>query len=111
MCLTCICADLTKPCGQNTQEIKHPNLHTISFVAVSKEHVCTLISQKPQTSQDFVEMFARSGQQDACEKNLHRKWTLIINRGNSNESLRLIIISLQFYFTLNSNIALLLATK
>lgn len=53
---------------QNTQEIKHPNLHTISFVAMSKEHVCTLISQKPQTSQDFVEMFARSVQQDACEK-------------------------------------------
>lgn len=79
---------------------------------MSKEHVfSTLISQKPQTSQDFVEMFARSGQQDACEKNLHRKWTLIINRGNFNESLRLIIISLQFYFTLNSNIALLLATK
>lgn len=57
-----------KPCGQNTQEIKHLNLHTISFVAMSKEHVCTLISQKPQTSQDFVEMFARSGQQDACGK-------------------------------------------
>lgn len=69
MCLTCICADLTKPCGQNTQEIKHPNLHTISFVAMSKKHVfSTLISQKPQTSQDFVEMFARSVQQDACEK-------------------------------------------
>lgn len=78
---------------------------------MSKEHVCTLISQKPQTSQDFVEMFARSVQQDACEKNLHRKWTLIINRGNSNESMRLIITSLQFYFSLNSNIALLLATK
>lgn len=68
MCLTCICADLPKPCGQNTQEIKHPNLHTIIFVAVSKDIVCTLISQKPQTSQDFVEMFARSVQQDACEK-------------------------------------------
>lgn len=79
---------------------------------MSKKHVfSTLISQKPQTSQDFVEMFARSGQQDACEKNLHRKWTLIINRGNSNESLRLIITSLQFYFSLNSNIALLMATK
>lgn len=79
---------------------------------MSKKHVfSTLISQKPQTSQDFVEMFAQSGQQDACEKNLHRKWTLIINRGNSNETLRLIITSLQFYFSLNSNIALLLATK
>lgn len=69
MCLTCICADLPKPCGQNTQEIKHPNLHTISFVAMSKKHVfSTQISQKPQTSQDFVEIFARSVQQDACEK-------------------------------------------
>lgn len=69
MCLTCICADLTKPCGQNTHEIKHPNLHTISFLAMSKKHIfSTLISQKPQTSQDFVEMFAWSGQQDACGK-------------------------------------------
>lgn len=36
---------------------------------MSKKHVfSTLISQKLQTRQDFVEMFAWSVQQDACEK-------------------------------------------